>query len=468
MSGTEQKKELAIFAFAALTVILVGLAAFAPLFSIYSALVLALLFIILRASDRTKLFIIGLLFPFQGLRLTLPRFEEQFLISIFPDGIDLSIGYIISLVLIAIVVLRFFADLISRRRPRFHLPLLGAAALFWLSAILSALNAGDEVVLSIKYAFYPIAFSYLAYAILPSALARDREELFGLVYGMVFSGALVALMGALSFVTGEGFALGRVTPIQIFGVWPIGSNHNLLAETLVATAPLALVLGEKHHSRRRFLLRMLALFMVIIALLTFARTAWIAFGTMAVLALILEYRREFARYKPQMIFAGAVLLPLFAALVIFSGTREVQCSTASRLAMTNYSLYLFSSHPLIGAGAGTFVSRLGQAKDFLMDFGDPLDAHGFGQKILSEQGIVGLVFFIFFLGRIVQTLVAAVKTLPLGSAERRTMLLFSLGALGLIFYEMFNTTYYSAKMWLPIGAAFAALPYYSKLRPPLF
>jgi len=114
------------------------------------------------------------------------------------------------------------------------------------------------------------------------------------------------------------------------------------------------------------------------------------------------------------------------------------------------------------------VSRLGQAKDFLMDFGDPLDAHGFGQKILSEQGIVGLVFFIFLLGRIVQTLVAAVKTLPLGSAERRTMLLFSLGALGLIFYEMFNTTYYSAKMWLPIGAAFAALPYYSKLRPPLF
>ncbi len=130
-------------------------------------------------------------------------------------------------------------------------------------------------------------------------------------------------------------------------------------------------------------------------------------------------------------------------------------------------MFEFSSHPIIGAGAGTFVERLGEAKDFLEDFGDPLDAHGFVQKILAEEGIVGFVLFLLLLGRIVQTFAAGVRAAESPEA-RKTLLLFSLAAVGLVVYEIFNTTYWSAKMWLPIGLALAALPFWSKEKAPVF
>jgi len=449
----------------------VGVTAFAVAYSPRDFLLfagsLAAYIVALRLSPRASLWILGFIFPFQGLRISIPAVQGQSFVRFFPDGVDLPIGYAIAILLILALLTRWFLSLAGHRLPRPSLPLVGAAALFWASAALSCLNSGEDLLLSLKFAVYPIAFSYVAFVLLPSEIIKTKDETLALVRGMVTAGAIVAVMGALSLSVGDQVGPWRVTPLQIFGVWPIGSNHNLLAETLVATVPLALLLSEMRRGRERFLRRVLAGSMTLVALLTFARTAWIAFAVMGAVAVALEYREALRKRLKTVALVSLLAVPLVAAFVLTSSTRAVGGSTASRVALTEFSLYLFSSHPLIGVGAGTFVSRLGQAQDFIQDFGDPIDAHGFGQKILAEQGIVGIVFFLFLLGRILQTLFGAVRTLEPGSDGRRTVLFLSLGALGLIVYEVFNTTYYSPKLWLPIGVALAAIPVWTKEKVPI-
>lgn len=422
--------------------------------------------LVFRASDRTVLFLVGLSFPFEGLRLTVPAFQDAFLLRFFPDGIDLPVGYAFALIAIAAVLLNWLLALSSRRLPKPRLPLVLAAALFWGSAALSSISA-DDPLLTLKYAAYPIAFSYVAYVLLPAQLVRVKEDVLALVRGMVAAGAVAAAMGVASLFSVAPGAAWMANPIQVFGVWPIGDNHNLLAETLVATAPLALILSLGKKGRERFLLRALAAAMALVALLTFARTAWIALAAMAVVAVAYEYRRELRRRLWSVVLVGLLLVPLAALLAVVTSTPEAGGSTASRLVMTEFSLYLFGTHPIVGAGAGTFLDRLGQAQAFTSDFGAPLDAHGFGQKILAEQGIIGMVLFLYLLGRILQTLFGAVRASEPGSDERRALLLFAVAALGMMIYEGFNTTYYSPKMWLPIGAALAALPAWTGRKTPI-
>lgn len=440
--------------------------AWSPVDFVVIAAAVAAFALILRAEDRTNLFILGLVFPFQGLRIYIPALQDELLLRFFPDGIDLPVGYAFAGLVVAALLTRWTFSLAARRVPKPRLPLVGAAALFWASAALSSIGAVDDRLLVLKYAAYPIAFSFIAYVLLPAQLVKGKEESLALVRGMVASGAFVAAMGAASLFAPGIEGLWRAAPLPIFGVWPVGQNHNLLAEALVATAPLALLLAELSRGRKKFLLRALSAAMALVALLTFARTAWIAFACMASVAIAFEYKEEIRRHIRLVVLVALLAFPLVAVFVMTSATREVGGSTASRLAMTGYSLYLFSSSPIVGVGAGTFISRLGQSQDFLQDFGDPLDAHGFGQKILAEQGIVGMVFFLFLLGRIAQVMFQAVRREEPGSETRRTLVFLSVAALGMIVYEIFNTTYYSPKMWLPIGAALAALPAWTGRKAP--
>lgn len=452
MSRSEQGLIIALI----LLLALILFSSFAStIFLIVAALFLGAIFFSFL-NDCYRLFILGLLFPFQGLRFIIPPVRGSFFTTFFPDGVDLSLVNVLALLYLFIAGAQLVFSLWRGKKVSLRWPPLLAAALFWLSGFISVANAEEGTLLSVKYVFYPIIFGYLAFVGLPALWVRNRENLKALAAGMLGSGVLAALIGLLSLFASSVGEFRRAAPISIFGVWPLGMNHNLLAETLVATAPIALAFAVFNPQRRRFFLA-LAAFLAAISLLTFARTAWIAFLVMTAAAVFLEFRGEARRAWRSIAVAAVLILPLAFYLFSLSATREVGGSTASRLAMTEFALHLWREHPWIGEGAGTFVPRLGQAKDFTSEFGDPLDAHGFGQKILAEQGIVGLAAFLLLLGVILRALWSAVRGLRAGSPERRVLLFLSLAALGMMSYEVFNTTYYSAKLWLPIGLALAAI-----------
>jgi fructose-specific phosphotransferase system IIC component len=103
------------------------------------------------------------------------------------------------------------------------------------------------------------------------------------------------------------------------------------------------------------------------------------------------------------------------------------------------------------------MSILGSAELFTEDFGDPLDAHGFVQKIILEEGVLGLLFFGLFLGYVLQRL------WKYQAAREKDYLLFQIffiSVLGAIVFQLFNTSYFNANMWMPIGIALAGLQLY--------
>lgn len=430
------------------------------------AVVLACLFYML--PDTWKLFLFGLLFSFQDLHVTLPPFRGSVFLKFFPNGIDQSFVNIVGILLLLLIAYRIARSVFFRQKITWSAPLIFAAVLFWIAGFASVLNAEDGKLLSFKYVLFPIIFSYVAFVFVPATLANKRDLFFSLIRGMAWGGVISACIGALSFVTGEGIALHSAIPIGFFGVFPLGTNHNLLAEALVATIPLAILMTlHAYKENERIWWSLATVFMTVIALLTFARTAWIALAILAVVALFSENRAMLKKYWRESVMVLVVLVPLFVGFLSFVSSRVVEGSTASRLRMTDVAVFLFETHPLIGVGAGTYIDRLGQVQDFVQDFGDPLDAHGFGQKILSEEGLFGIVTFLFFLSRLLWISAKSVHGLSKNSHDRRTLLLVGLGALGMVIYELFNTTYYNAKMWLPLGLLFVALPLLTKKKVPV-
>jgi hypothetical protein len=454
---------IALFA----TICFVVLGAAQPLASLFLLVAFGLVLACFFFEDRTNLWILGFLFPFQGIRLVLPAFHDATLLSFFPDGIDQSLGNVVALCIGVAFGLRWLIDWARGTVRSLSWPLFGTILFFWLSAFLSTINAEEHRLLSLKYALYPIVFSYLAYVFLPAQLVRAKEDFFALIRGMTVAGVVTAVMGIASLFLGEVIGFRRVAPLPLFGIWPLGTNHNLLAETLVATVPLLIILAlQQTHRGRKRLMFFVAGGMAIVALLTFARTAWIAFSLMGTAAFVFFSETTIRRTWRQVVVACMLLLPLIAVLLLTVLSRVEQGSTASRLAMTQFASFLFWTHPVFGAGAGTFVERLGGNRDFLQDFGDPLDAHGLGQKVFAEQGVVGALGIGFFFLRL--ALLAWRRLKATTSAEdTQVLLLCSLSAFGMIAYELFNTTYYSAKLWLPIGVLLVAVPLCSKKKVPV-
>lgn len=444
--------------FIAAAIVLGLLAALDPILGLGAGIVLFAL--VLFSGER---FMVGLcalvaLAPFLGLRLLFPPFDEGYLARFFPDGIDLRVADAAALLLLA----SYAAYLVTRRLRGQTIKLRAPGALFFAlffcSALLSVPNAGDQL-LAFKYALYPIAFSFLAYVFLPLQITRSRHTLATMLRIFFVVAAVAAAIGALSFVTVPGAGLfRRATLLGFGGVFPFGMNHNLLAELLVAAFPFGFILARaSRNPQSAFWLRAAAFGMVAIALLTFARTAWIAIAVQAALFLTLEYRRRPAGAFRPVLPIALLFVPLLVYMVVFSQTPEVTGSLTARLALSRFAYFMFEQHPIVGSGTGTFVEQLGSAREFTATFGDPLDAHGFIQKIGAEQGIIGLLTFGLLIAWILRTLYRAWQRAPvLAVGDKQLLLMLLMSVTGSFVYQLFNTSYYNAKLWLPVGLALAA------------
>jgi O-antigen ligase len=114
---------------------------------------------------------------------------------------------------------------------------------------------------------------------------------------------------------------------------------------------------------------------------------------------------------------------------------------------------------LLGYGPGTYAAVLGTATAFTYNFGDPLDAHGFLQKVSQEEGIIGLALFVLFLIWFFTTLFIAQKRSVFHKSELQVVFLM---AFGIVLFELFNTSYFNSVMWMPIGMGFVAMNLYGR------
>lgn len=335
-------------------------------------------------------------------------------------------------------------------------PGVWAFILFWVSAWASMARVSDELRgVSFKYLFHPLLFFYVSFVVLCTNLLQ-RDGLPRRVFGTMFaSGMATAFIGLISFFVVAPVGFFRATPFAFFGIAPLGLNHNLMAEVLIATAPagLAFLAWERDAVRRRWIFSGMV-FQLFIALLTFSRTAWIVIALETMVAVWVWSKKETSLVPYVRRFAPAllILIPLALVMIIVSASQIVEGSTMTRADQINIAWFNFLRSPWLGQGTGTFIPALFGNRAFMLDYGAPFDAHGIVWKLMYEQGAFGIATFFLFVGVLLHILWKAVMRAG-GRFERQILLSGFLMAGGSFVYQLFNTQYYSSKLWVPMGIA---------------
>ncbi len=329
--------------------------------------------------------------------------------------------------------------------------------LFIFASLLSLINA-ENFWYSLKYILRPLTFFYLMFVIVPYNVINSRKTLFRVFWVLYFVGLFVAGMGFWSILTVEAAGVfRRATPVSIFGIPILGTNHNLIAEVLIGVIPIVLILiwETKEIIIKKFLILGL-LFMIIINLLTFSRTGWIALALELGLLVIIKYRKSIKNIVQFGTVLSLIVFPVLVYMYLFMTSEIVRSSNLNRIALTKIAVETFLEHPLVGTGAGTFVEQVSRDKWYIVDFGEPSEAHGVVQKLLAETGAFGFLTFFSLLGYVMWRLIATYRSLEVTSPWKFIILALILSSFGSIVFQLFNTSYFVSKMWLPLGIALAA------------
>lgn len=400
------------------------------------------------------LYVLLFLYPMLGWQINFGGYES--LQNTFLANINAPLADFWALILIAATALHFFRN---RVRVLLH-PGLPLFVLFFLSALTSLFTVADSDVASgVQYIARNIIFIYCAYVVLPVNIVRRREEIWRGARVLLMVGALATLWGIASLFIVEPFwgIWRRVTPFAIGGWAPFGLFHNDLAEVLVAILPLVFYwyYRETRDAWRKIAF-IYAVVITAVALLTFSRTAWIVLFVQAVIFMALSTRLQWrAVVRSVAPFAAVIVVPIAIYMLIFSGSSYVASSTSARVDLARIAAIAFAEHPIIGNGVGTYINLVAGATAFRIEYGPPFDAHGVIQKLAAEQGVLGLVTFFLFVGVLV-LFIYRVWRHEQEERYKELLLAMLVIAVGAVVFQVFNTQYYTAKMWMPIGLAVTA------------
>jgi O-antigen ligase len=363
-------------------------------------------------------------------------------------------------------------------------------ALFVAVNLISLFNSYD-LFLSLKYILRPLAFFYFAFLVLPNNTINSYKILKNVLWIFLSLGIFAATIGTFSLFLDFGELIPRAKPIAIAGWAPLGFNHNALAELLITVIPLnwLLIILSKKEIIKKVLLIALIL-MISILLLTFSRTGWICLFLEILFFWYFIYREQTKKLLKKIPFLAFSILPI--AFIFFLLMFQLLTSSVgwqaneNRLFLNEISYEAFLNHPIIGNGAGTFVSLVRANPAYILEYGQPLDSHGVIQKIAVESGILGLIAFLAFIFYILRKLFLAFKNscsvnedtdpclqlnknisegkvAPLrfqsgySKYSQKILFAFFIVALASFIFQLFSTSYFIANFWLPIGIGLAAV-----------
>ena len=329
--------------------------------------------------------------------------------------------------------------------------------LFIVASSLSLINV-ENIFSGVKFILRPLAFFYLMFVILPFNIIKNKKTLLNVFRMFYIVGMFVAAMGLWSLIfTDRPGWLNPAIPVAVFGVHILGTNHNLIGEILISVIPLVFVLlqNETKELWRRIYFLSLG-FLIAITLLTLSRTAWVALFIEFLILVIINYRHRAKKLAFYGLIIMIILLPIFTYMYMYILSYDVHLSNYNRMLMTDIAFDVFSEHPWIGSGAGTFREQLSNYYIYLIEFGEPSEAHGVVQKLLPEVGILGLTAFFALWGYILYKLIWVFRKIKSSPAWRFVVLNCIMAVAGSMVFQLFNTSYFVSKLWLPMGVALAA------------
>ncbi|EKE07656.1 MAG: hypothetical protein ACD_18C00022G0001 [uncultured bacterium] len=275
------------------------------------------------------------------------------------------------------------------------------------------------------------------------------------------TGILIAIYGFLSLFLDYGVGWIGLHPFVLFNNFaPLGVNHNAIGEALVTILPLGFYLW---YAKKRVWIGAFTIFILLISIATLSRSALVSilvsFTTLAYI-----YRQKIKEFLPKNFFVWTVisvilLVPIVWYISIFLSTNIVKSSNDSRLEMSKIAFFYIKEEPLLGHGPGTFIYMLADTEIFRYEYGDPVDSHGIIQKILLEEGVVGLLIFALFVYFILRYLWEAFSKAKKDDNKYLLLALFIMVISSLTF-QLFSTSYFKAVLWLPLGISLTVTVFY--------
>ncbi len=381
----------------------------------------------------------------------------------FGTAIEVSLGELVTLVVILGWALRLVTlrDKAALEPARPWLPLsLGflAIILAHLASVFSP--ALPDPVMVIKYTLRPVLFVYLAAVALPANFIRSWRRMDEACFAFVLLALWFAFDGLRSLFVFGGDALGlyRAHPLLFFGVNPLGGNHHALAELMVLVAPLSLALAVRAtQEKTRRVYQILAGLFWGVALLTFARAAWLVVAIQMGVLGVMVWRRWLRAHLGFLLLGILLLLPIVSYMVWFSLSVGVGESTSARSVLLEVAWNFFRDSPWVGVGAGTFRDRLANVWAFTVEFGAPEDAHGMWQKLAAETGLIGLGTVLFTFGSLIALIRGQWYRFVTGSKERSWFVCLVTSVLGAFVYQFFSTSLWSPRVWISVGLLLAGM-----------
>ncbi len=369
------------------------------------------------------------------------------------------VDFLALFVLLSFVLRELYFYFYDKNRSKLIYPFFSYFIAFFSICLLSSLLS-ENIIGSLWYSFRWILFFYLAFILMPVNIVKNGNILRNILILFSFSSLILALFGVYSlYIQDWQDSFFRVKPIPVFGHYIFGNNYNLLSEIFLSSGFLILSLKHwfKEERASRFI-NILSVFLLLTAWLTFGRTAWISI----VLQIIVYTSIYFLVIKGRKIDFKSVFLILLSFVVIaspfifkmFSLQEANISSTQNRLLLTDIAIKAFHEKPLLGYGTGNFVNLVASNIRFVSKYGDPLDSHGVWQKLLAENGILGIVFFALFSFVIFRKIYLGVLK---NKNDYKLLLPLFVASLGIYFYQFFNTSYYKGRVWLIVALALVAL-----------
>ncbi len=331
---------------------------------------------------------------------------------------------------------------------KIFLPFLAAAL---VSALLAKHPAAD-----VWYACRWLLFFYLFYLAIPFNIIKLKPNIWPKALLAFISSAVVSTwLGVWSLASQDwAHSLVRIKLVPLGGIYPLGSNQNLLAEVLLPAIFFLLFWRLEAKSRRRQkIINLILTFLVLVLLGTFSRAAWLGLLFFGGFFVIYYYGPRARRFILPSVGILVLLTPMIFYMVKMQNTYSIGVSsTENRILLTKIAYQAWRQKPLWGQGPGEFINLVKDNVRFRAKYGEPIDSHGVAQKVLAENGLVGLILFFAFVAAIFIYLLKTLFQYP----QFKKILLPLFCASGSIFlFEIFNTSYYKGKLWLPIAISLA-------------
>lgn len=223
-----------------------------------------------------------------------------------------------------------------------------------------------------------------------SLKTEDHQKMAVLVLGTVM--LLICLREFRNFSQGGAFSYDKRVegPFWIVG---LGANHMGAFVAHYCAALLGLVLVDPNKLRRRVFIAAM-LFGLHPLFFSYSRGAY-----MGLLAAIVFFgivkRRSLLVLVAALAIAWQTILPTTVVERITmteEASGQLEASSAKRIELWEHAVSVFKANPVIGVGFGGFGHTIPSGA-----FEGLTDTHNFYLRMLSEQGIVGITFFIVIL-----------------------------------------------------------------------